>query len=497
MTHAAFGADELRVGVDANYAPGMEREGRQWRWDGVARDPFDGIAAAGVQSFRVRLWTSDEGPHGRREATAVTRRALAAGLEPYLVIFLSADWADLMKQPAPADWQELDVDGRAAAVRRYARETVAHFRKAGLRSHVYEIGNEIDYGICGVYPGKGTKKNPESLRRRCWPDAARIITAAQAGVLEADPEARFMLHIAHWWDARFCIDFFRFMIDTGVRVDLAGLSYFPSAAIGGSLEMEQFGDVVTRLHEAVGLPVVVAETAYPASREFTGQFARWKREAPGYPLTPEGQRRWLADFLAFCHHHPHIHEVFYWSPEWFGLGMWQAFALFDMDGEARPAWTACAVPPAGRPRPRRSVHVEIVDGTLRAVPVPEARDAAAAALREELGRHGGMTTGYIDAITARGVRVAGYHIRLRATLTGILELSADGPTDNPDWQIMVDALNPVDERLVVFIRNADDPLVEAVLARAADRGLEAVTHRVPADTPLRFGFTPVQPVADP
>ena len=274
----------------------------------------------------------------------MTRRALAAGLEPYLVIFLSADWADLMKQPAPADWQELDVDGRAAAVRRYARETVAHFRKAGLRSHVYEIGNEIDYGICGVYPGKGTKKNPESLRRRCWPDAARIITAAQAGVLEADPEARFMLHIALWWDARFCIDFFRFMIDTGVRVDLAGLSYFPSAAIGGSLEMEQFGDVVTRLHEAVGLPVVVAETAYPASREFTGQFARWKREAPGYPLTPEGQRRWLADFLAFCHHHPAIHEVFYWSPEWFGLGMWQAFALFDMDGEARPTWTACAVP---------------------------------------------------------------------------------------------------------------------------------------------------------
>jgi hypothetical protein len=29
--------------------------------------------------------------------------------------------------------------------------------------------------------------------------------------LFADPEAKFLLHIAHWWDADFCIAFFKFM----------------------------------------------------------------------------------------------------------------------------------------------------------------------------------------------------------------------------------------------------------------------------------------------
>ena len=40
--------------------------------------------------------------------------------------------------------------------------------------------------------------------------------ASQAGVREADPEAKFLLHIAHWWDADFCIAFFlRFIARIG------------------------------------------------------------------------------------------------------------------------------------------------------------------------------------------------------------------------------------------------------------------------------------------
>lgn len=231
-------SEGLRVGVDANYSLDMEGNGHVWKWNGRAADLFRGMAEQGARGFRVRLWTKDEGMNGKAYATEVVRRALAAGLEPYLVIFLSEDWADLMKQPAPETWKDLDLPQRAEAVREYSREVVRHFRGEGLRSHLYEIGNEIDYGICGVYPGKSTKKTPESLSRSCWPRAAELIRASQAGVLEADPEAKFLLHIAHWWDVDFCVAFFEFMLANGVRVDHAGLSYFPSANIGGSLEME-------------------------------------------------------------------------------------------------------------------------------------------------------------------------------------------------------------------------------------------------------------------
>ena len=83
-------------------------------------------------------------------------------------------------------------------------------------------------------------------------------------------------------------------------------------------------------------------------------------EVPGYPLTPEGQQKWLTDFLSFCAHNPGIAGVFYWSPEWFGEGMWKAFALFDADGncQAGLAGISCRtlgliLPPLFDTRPRQ------------------------------------------------------------------------------------------------------------------------------------------------
>lgn len=331
---------DFMLGVDANYSLEMETKGAHWKWNGQEHDPFVGLQQQGVRWLRVRVWTGEEGVNGRSYATKTVERAVSAGLTPCLVIFLSEDWADLTKQPAPKIWQDLPLEQRAEAVRTYARDLVMHFRQHGLTSHLYEIGNEIDYGICGVFPGKHARKTPEDLQATTWPEAARLILACERGVREADPGARFLLHIAHWWDADFCIAFFKFMKQHEVQVDYAGLSYFPSSNIGGSLTLAQFGGVVGRLVAALDRPVIIAETAYPSTADFGGQFAGWRTEVPGYPLTPEGQQRWLTDFLKFCFGNQKITGVFYWSPEWYGEGMWKAFALFDVDGKAKPAWKA-------------------------------------------------------------------------------------------------------------------------------------------------------------
>jgi arabinogalactan endo-1,4-beta-galactosidase len=328
------------LGIDANYSLEMEGKGARWQWNGVAQDLFGGMQKQGARWLRVRLWTGDEGTNGKSYATRVVERATKAGLTPYLVIFLSDDWADLTKQPAPKIWNDLSLERRAAAIRQYSREIVRHFRQHGLTTHLYEVGNEIDYGICGVYPGKHGGKNPEDLKNRVWPDAATLMRACQEGVKEADPDAKFLLHIAHWWDPDFCIAFFNFMKEQKVQIDYAGLSYFPSSNIGGSLTLEQFRDVVDRVGKAIARPIVIPETGYPSTSDFTGQFANWRVEVPGYPLNPEGQQRWLTDFLKLCRTNENIAGAFYWSPEWYGEGMWKAFALFDVDGKARPAWQA-------------------------------------------------------------------------------------------------------------------------------------------------------------
>ncbi len=482
-------SSEIFAGVDANYSLGMEQEGQSWLWNGKKGDLFQGIAKAGARGFRVRLWTKDDGPNGKEYATKVVKRALAAGLEPYLVIFLSEDWADLMKQPAPEAWRDLDLPSRAKEVKSYSRDIVAHFRNAGLRSHLYEIGNEIDYGICGVYPGKSTKKTPESLSRSCWPQAAELIRASQAGVKESDPEAKFLLHIAHWWDRDFVIAFFKFMLKHGVQVDYAGLSYFPSSNIGGSLEMEQFGAVATALHEAIQRPVIVPEVAYPSTPDFKGQFSRWKKEAPGYPLTPDGQRRWIGDFLDYCAHHPAIDSVYYWSPEWCGEGMWKAFALFDPQGEAKPAWSAFATPRNLRPAPKKSAFFEVFDGKLHAVPVDEARAAAIPLLAEKLAKFGRVNMDYINDVTASKLAAGDYDVVLRASISGNLDLQLNpGGKGADDWRDALAKLDPATQRLVLFARDPGDTLLAEVQDAARRLGLDAAVHPANPEKPLRFGL---------
>ncbi len=340
-------AQDFMLGVDANYSLDMEAKGAHWKWNGQEQELFSGMQKEGARWLRVRLWTGDEGTNGKEYATRMVERGLKAGLTPYLVIFLSEDWADLTKQPVPMKWASLDLTKREDAIRTYARDGAAHFRQHGLTTHIYEIGNEIDYGICGVYPGKHEKTDPATLRQHVWPDAVRLITACEQGVRESDPDARFILHIAHWWDADFCAAFFQFMLEHQVQVDYAGLSYFPSSNIGGSLALDQFRAVVDRLSETIKRPVVIPEFGYPSTTEFTGQFGSWRNEVPGYPLTPEGQAHWLNDFVVLCRNDAAIAGAFYWSPEWYGEGMWKAFALFDVNGNAKPAWRAFA-PQASR-----------------------------------------------------------------------------------------------------------------------------------------------------
>ena len=490
--HAAW-SEGLRVGVDANYSLDMERAGTVWSWNGGRPDLFAGMASQGVREFRVRLWMKDDGPHGKTYATEVVKRALAGGLNPYLVLFLSEDWSDMMKQPLPESLQGLSIEERAAAAKTYARDIVTHFRAIGLTNHLYEIGNEIDYGICGEYPNKGAKKNPAALSRRLWPNSALIIRAAQEGVREADPEAAFMLHIAHWWDADFCVAFFRFMLDHGVQLDFAGLSYFPSSNIGGSLEMELFGATASKVAQATGRPIIVPETAYPSTSDFRGQFSRWKYEVPGYPLTPDGQQRWLADFLAFCDRHPRIAAVYYWSPEWCGEGMWKAFALFDPDGKARPAWDSFS-PAAWTGRtPKQNVYFEACSNRLFAVPVKEAKQHMIPLVLKLREQTGGVNVGHIALLSNTVLHVNGYRVDLKGALSQNLNLTR--LPDNPgsplapsDLEPLASGIAPATQQLVLFLRNAPTPELEQAIAFFEQKGLTVILHPKASDKPLKFGL---------
>ena len=95
---------------------------------------------------------------------------------------------------------------------------------------------------------------------------------------------------------------------------------------------EQIGKIVGALHKRV----LICETGYPAIANFGGQFAEWNLPVEGYPLSDDGQAKWIGYFAAVIRLDPNFASVFYWSPEWYDGGLWDAFALFNEHGVARP-----------------------------------------------------------------------------------------------------------------------------------------------------------------
>jgi arabinogalactan endo-1,4-beta-galactosidase len=325
-------------GIDSNYALDMATRSKTWKDQSEPVDPCELFAKNGCQNARIRLWVGEDRINRLTYATQTARRAKQAGLKPYLVIFLSDDWADLVKQPAPAIWRKLTPEKKLAAVAAYTESAVSHMAKNGVNIDTFEIGNEIDFGICGEFEEEWPRRvSLEFMRTRVWPRMVPILKAAQAGVLKVQPKAKFILHLSQWDNVDYCIPFWQAMVAAEVQLDYPGLSYFPTSAKEPAQRSFNFlraqvGKIVEALHK----PVLICETGYPATAHFGGQFAEWNLPTEGYPLSDSGQANWIADLAAIIRHDPNFAGVFYWSPEWYDGGLWDAFALFDAHGVARP-----------------------------------------------------------------------------------------------------------------------------------------------------------------
>jgi arabinogalactan endo-1,4-beta-galactosidase len=346
---ACAAADQgVSVGVDCNYALGMAKHGKTWKDASTPVEPFDFFAKHGCQSARIRLWVGDEGMNQLDYATETARRAQHAGLKPYLVLFLSDNWADFVKQPVPAVWKALSLGKKADAVAAYAERVVRHMAASGVEIDTFEIGNEIDFGICGEFEEQWPHRvSVEYMQSQMWPRMVPILKSAEAGVLKAQPKAKFIIHLSQWNNVDYCISFWKSMLAAGVQIDYLGLSYYPSSSTKPQERPLQFlRDQAAKTAAALHKPMIICETGYPSAANFGGQFASWNHPADGYPLTEAGQAQWIADLIKMARTDPNFAGVCYWSPEWYDGGLWDAFALFDSVGQSRKAAFAFESPAA-------------------------------------------------------------------------------------------------------------------------------------------------------
>jgi arabinogalactan endo-1,4-beta-galactosidase len=302
------------------------------------------------------------------------------------LLFLSRHYGDMTGQPDPvfdgfpdlaldAPWHTLGLDEMSNYVRRFAAVVAEEILATGVRVDVWNLGNEVDFGVAGVTVQPipmdqwnevdGTAdwyRGPDAidpaiggmsanalfemplddriawLAEHVWAHEARLFAAAAEGVRSVDAQAKFCTHLGNMPVERgWASAFFRAMKDGGYEFDMTGLSGYPSMLPDANTAFSNEKDELVALMSEFGMPAMVQEYNYPAGHS-EETFADAGGVIDGYPHTEDGQAKMLEDFVVWG-----IGEglagINPWGPDliW---PVWEKMTFFRVEGTqaiARPA----------------------------------------------------------------------------------------------------------------------------------------------------------------
>src|SRR3954452_1652038 len=303
-------ASGLYLGADLSYVNEMEDCGAVYRLHGKRIDPFALLKKEGGNIVRVRIWVN---PAWTRYSTdpdvlKTIRRAHAAGRQALLDFHYSDDWADGGKQIAPAAWANLNTDEQVKALHDYTLDTLRRLDADHAMPEMVQVGNETNPELLGgKVPGAPIN----------WERNARLLNAGIAAVQEAGRSGsiapRIMLHIAQPENV---LPWFDDATKAGVKgYGLIGISYYKKWS---KYSPEQLKQTIAESKRRYGKDVIVVETGYPFTLEGADTATNLLGDdalVPGYPATPEGQRKFMVDLTQLTADAGGI-GVVYWEPNW-------------------------------------------------------------------------------------------------------------------------------------------------------------------------------------
>lgn len=331
-------------GGDVSLLARVEERGGVYREAGEKREALAIFRGNGWNCVRLRLFHSPSGEGAVCNDLAYTvklaRRAKRAGFRVLLDFHYSDTWADPGHQSKPVAWEGLGFEKLCEAVFGYSRDCIAALRKAGALPEIVQLGNEITPGM--LWPD-GRVGGKEFDTPRQWRRLAALLAAGRRGVAAALGEGEsveIMIHHANGGSVGGTRWFFDRLVEQKVEFDLIGLSYYPWWH--GSLDDLRRNLAATA--KRYGKPIVVVEAAY----FWNGAWPKGHRprEVAPWPLTPAGQKAFLADVIRAVRQTPDGlgRGVLWWAPEALPVGGIRAGlnrrALFDERGNALPAISA-------------------------------------------------------------------------------------------------------------------------------------------------------------
>ncbi|MNX02290.1 Arabinogalactan endo-1,4-beta-galactosidase precursor [compost metagenome] len=341
-------ADTWIKGMDVSFLDEIEQEGGQFYAEpgGEAEDCLDILRAQGTDSIRLRLWNDPAGGFCNLERTLhMIKRIKEKGFHVLLDFHYSDKWADPANQWKPKAWENLSYDELRRAVYGYTFEVLIMLKAQGTLPDMVQIGNEITPGMLW---NEGRVDGAEYDTDEQWERFTGLVKAGIAAVREVSESIRIMIHIDRGGDYAAAQKFYDRFTALEVLYDVIGLSYYPWWH--GTLEDLKFtlNSLALRYHK----DIIVVETAYPWTLEQKTGFPliveKPEQLHPGYEATPEGQLKYMQDFVQVIRNTPEGRGIgfYYWEPCWipskteWSVGHannWSNLTMFDYSGTMLPA----------------------------------------------------------------------------------------------------------------------------------------------------------------
>lgn len=355
-------------GMDVSSLLEVEECGGRFSDQGIAGDAMKILKDYGTNLVRLRLWndpyTKEGEPYGAGtndlpRTMILARRAKLLGIDWMLDVQYSDFWTDPGKQLLPKAWRGLDADGLEQAVYEYTLSVMVVLRESNLLPAIVSVGNELSSGLLwpfGKYPN--------------FDCIARFLSAGIRAVRKAAPGIPVMIHLDNGCRNGLFRDWFdHYFAAGGEDFEYIGMSYYPFWH-GQMHELrDNMNDLALRYHK----DMIVTETAAGFTLEDYQQYEKLPDDRSvgmaanaasveniPYPMTPEGQCRFMTELMETIRQVPKNHGrgFVYWEPAWIpvpgsqwanetaiaymnetrpGGNEWANQALFDYEGRALPA----------------------------------------------------------------------------------------------------------------------------------------------------------------
>lgn len=338
----------MRLGVDVStYLEELEHGAKYF--DGVRQvEPLDEFRLNGVDIMRIRLWVDPKSEKGEPYLAGncdldnflkLAHIARSKGYEIMLDLHYSDFWCDPSKQSIPKSWRGQSFDKLVKTLGEYTFDVLSTIKESGIDLIYIQVGNEITNGM--LWPAGKLIPNEDGTRGN-YENLTALIKAGSASCRKVFPQAKILLHLERSYDVAIYNEFFGNMQKAGVDYDAIGFSYYPywhgtfkqffanvenCKKFGKELLVVELGYAFTAEDyirtEHGGAELVISKdnlTALPFISE--------------YPISPEGQAKFVEDFLNGCKRHG-VKAVVWWEPVWIpGEGIcWASAAGQEYIGE--------------------------------------------------------------------------------------------------------------------------------------------------------------------